>query len=230
MFYRRDWVLETIIEIRNAGKSFKEQCIFQNVNLDIRKGQVYGILGHNGCGKSVLLKTICGFSRLTEGSITYDGKQIGKDIDFLPNAGIVIEHPEFIPDISGFKNLQILAEIQHKIDNARIDEVLKMFDLYEERNKKVGQYSIGMKQKLRLAQAIMEFPEILILDEPTAGLDQESIERLYDILHTYKKDGGTLIMTSHNKNDIDRLCDLVYEYQNYNFLENCNNKLNTPVE
>lgn len=207
-----------MIEIRNAGKSFKEQCIFQNVNLDIQKGKAYGILGHNGCGKSVLLKTICGFSRLSEGSITYHGKQIGKDIDFLPNAGVIIEHPEFISDLSGYKNLQILAEIQHKIDNTRIDEVLKMFNLYDERNKKVGHYSIGMKQKLRLAQAIMEFPEILILDEPTSGLDQQSIEQLYDILNTYKQQGGTLIMTSHNKNDIDILCDFVYEYQNYNFL------------
>ncbi len=210
--------METILEIRNAGKAFQQQYIFQHVNLDIHKGQAYGILGHNGCGKSVLLKTICGFSLLSEGSITYQGKQVGKDIDFLPNAGVVIEHPEFIPDLSGYQNLKILAEIQNKIDEARIDTVLKMFDLYEDRNKKTAHYSIGMKQKLRLAQAIMEEPEILILDEPTAGLDQESIEQLYGILNAYKQQGGTMIMTSHNKNDIDVLCDVVYAYDHGNFV------------
>lgn len=206
------------LEIKDACKHFKKQTVFEGVNITLEKGCFYGFIGHNGCGKSVLLKTICGFSRLTAGSIIYNGKQIGKELDFIPNAGIVIEHPDFISDLSGYKNLKMLSEIQNKIDDTRIYQVLKLFDLYEERNKKVSHYSVGMKQKLRLAQAIMEFPEILILDEPTAGLDRPSIEKLYDILINFKNAGGTLIMTSHNKDDIEKLCDVVFEYNNFNFL------------
>lgn len=210
--------MEKLIAIKDAAKRFKKQTVFAHVNMDIYQGKGYGIVGHNGCGKSVLLKTICGFALLSEGEIVCDGKRIGKDVDFLQNAGILIEHPEFIPDLSGYQNLKILAEIQNKIDETRIYKVLKMFDLYDARDKKVGVYSVGMKQKLRLAQAMMEFPAVLILDEPTAGLDEESIGQLYEILNEYKQQGGTLIMTSHNKTDIDTLCDAVYTFRGGSFV------------
>lgn len=210
--------MEKLIAIKDAAKRFKKQTVFENVNIDIYQGKGYGIVGHNGCGKSVLLKTICGFALLSEGEVVCDGKRIGKDVDFLPNAGILIEHPEFIPDLSGYQNLKILAEIQNKIDETRIYKVLKIFDLYDARDKKVGVYSVGMKQKLRLAQAMMEFPAVLILDEPTAGLDEESIGQLYEILNEYKQQGGTLIMTSHNKTDIDTLCDTVYAFRSGSFV------------
>lgn len=211
--------MENLITIKNAAKRFKKQTIFEHVNMEIEKGRGYGIVGHNGCGKSVLLKTICGFSLLSEGEVLCGGKRIGKDIDFLPNAGIVIEHPDFIPELSGYQNLKILAEIRNKIDETRILKVLKLFDLYDARDKKVGVYSVGMKQKLRLAQAMMEDPAVLILDEPTAGLDEESITRLHEILRGYKQQGGTLVMTSHNKTDMEALCDVVYTYHNGCFVQ-----------
>ena len=146
--------MEKIIEIKHAAKRFKDKSVFENVNLDIEQGKAYGFIGHNGCGKSVLFKCICGFSLLSEGTITVGGEVIGKDSDFIKDAGVVIEHPEFINDLSGFKNLRIIADIQKKIGDEDICSIMDKFDLLDDKDKKVGKYSLGMKQKLRLAQAI----------------------------------------------------------------------------
>lgn len=204
--------MENIIEIKSATKRFKDKEIFKNINLQLEKGKAYGFVGHNGCGKSVLFKCICGFSLLSEGSITVNGEVIGKDVDFIRDAGVVIEHPEFINDLSGLKNLRIIADIQKKIDNVDICEAMNQFKLLEDRDKKVGKYSLGMKQKLRLVQAIMEKPSILILDEPTGGLDKESVADLHKVLKKFVANGGTLLMTSHHQQDIEELCDVVYEF------------------
>lgn len=204
--------MENIIEIKSATKRFKDKEIFKNINLQLEKGKAYGFVGHNGCGKSVLFKCICGFSLLSEGSITVNGQVIGKDVDFIRDAGVVIEHPEFINDLSGLKNLRIIADIQKKIDNADICAAMNQFNLLEDRDKKVGKYSLGMKQKLRLVQAIMEKPSILILDEPTGGLDKESVADLHKVLKEFVANGGTLLMTSHHQQDIEELCDVVYEF------------------
>lgn len=204
--------MENIIEIKSATKRFKDKEIFKNINLQLEKGKAYGFVGHNGCGKSVLFKCICGFSLLSEGSITVNGQVIGKDVDFIRDAGVVIEHPEFINDLSGLKNLRIIADIQKKIDNADICAAMNQFNLLEDRDKKVGKYSLGMKQKLRLVQAIMEKPSILILDEPTGGLDKESVADLHKVLKKFVANGGTLLMTSHHQQDIEELCDVVYEF------------------
>lgn len=204
--------MENIIEIKSAAKRFKDKEIFKNINLQLEKGKAYGFVGHNGCGKSVLFKCICGFSLLSEGSITVNGQVIGKDVDFIRDAGVVIEHPEFINDLSGLKNLRIIADIQKKIDNADICAAMNQFNLLEDRDKKVGKYSLGMKQKLRLVQAIMEKPSILILDEPTGGLDKDSVADLHKVLKEFVANGGTLLMTSHHQQDIEELCDVVYEF------------------
>lgn len=201
-----------IIEIKHAAKRFKDKSVFENVNLDIEQGKAYGFIGHNGCGKSVLFKCICGFSLLSEGTITVGGEVIGKDSDFIKDAGVVIEHPEFINDLSGFKNLRIIADIQKKIGDEDICSIMDKFDLLEEKDKKVGKYSLGMKQKLRLAQALMESPSILILDEPTGGLDKSSVENLRRILKEFVNNGGTMLLTSHHQQDIEELCDEVYEF------------------
>ncbi len=202
---------EVILKIENGTKKFKNELIFQNVSMEFEKGNSYGFVGPNGCGKSAFFKTLCGYSLLTEGHVIYRGKIIGKEQDFIDDAGIVIEEPEFINSLSGLENLKILAEIQKKISEAEIIEVLKQFDLYEDRNKKVGKYSVGMKQKLRLAQAVMEKPQVLILDEPMNGLDKKSVKKVEDILKAFVENGGTLLMTSHIEQQVEACCKIVYE-------------------
>lgn len=206
--------MNTIIEIRNATKRFKDKTVFENISLNFEKGKSYGFIGYNGCGKSVFFKTICGFSRLTEGEIICNGKVIGKDTDFIQDAGVVIETPEFINDYSGFKNLKLLAQIQNKIGDKEILETLEMVGLSNDKDKKVRKYSLGMKQKLRLAQAFMEKPKILILDEPMNGLDKTSVLVVRSILTEFVNNGGTLLMTSHNAEDIQICCEYIYEFDN----------------
>lgn len=210
--------MSTMIKIENAAKRFKDKTVFKNVNIEIESGTSVGFVGHNGCGKSVLMKCICGFSRLSEGEIFCRDKEIGVDIDFIENAGVIIESPEFIEDLSGYKNLKAIAEILNKIDDNQILKVMKLLGLYEDKDKKVCYYSLGMKQKLRIAQAIMESPQVMILDEPTNGLDKENVQKVRRILKNFVDLGGTLILASHNKGDIEFLCSRVYEYDHFNFV------------
>lgn len=206
--------MNTIIEIRNATKRFKDKTVFENISLNFENGKSYGFIGYNGCGKSVFFKTICGFSRLTEGEVICNGKVIGRDMDFIQDAGVVIETPEFINDYSGFKNLKLLAQVQNKIGDKEILETLEMVGLSNDKDKKVRKYSLGMKQKLRLAQAFMEKPKILILDEPMNGLDKKSVLVVRSILNRFVNNGGTLLMTSHNAEDIQTCCEYIYEFDN----------------
>lgn len=203
--------MKEILRMENGTKKFKNEIIFSDVSISFETGKSYGFVGPNGCGKSVFFKTLCGYSLLTEGRVIYNGKIIGKEQDFIDDAGIVIEEPEFINSLSGFDNLKILAGIQKKITEEDIVDTLKQFGLYEDRDKKVGKYSIGMKQKLRLAQAVMEKPHILILDEPMNGLDKKSVKVVEDILKTFVQSGGTLLMTSHIEQQVQACCDIVYE-------------------
>lgn len=205
--------MQNTIILKNATKKFKDKVVFRDLNLEMTSGNSYGFIGYNGCGKSVLMKTICGFSRLTSGEIYQNDKQIGKDVDFITDAGVIIETPAFMDHLSGLKNLQLIAEIQNKISREEIEETMKLLGLYEDRNKIVRKYSLGMKQKLRIAQAIMEKPEILILDEPTNGLDKKSAEQLRAVLLDFVSQGGLLIMASHNKTDIDQCCNHVFEFE-----------------
>lgn len=202
--------METVIEVKHASKKIKEVQILTDVNLDIQKGKIYGIIGRNGSGKTVLLKSICGFMPLTEGEILQNGKRIGTDTEFIEDAGFIIENPSFLPMKSGYKNLKYLAAIRNLADEKRIRECLELVGLAEDADKAVGKYSMGMRQRLGIAQAIMEDPSIIILDEPMNGLDNQGVEEMRTLFLKLKEEGKTFLIVSHNREDIEMLCDHVY--------------------
>ena len=200
-----------MIIIENATKKFGTQTVLNNVSLTLEDGKIYGFVGQNGCGKTVLFKSICGFIYLDRGTITVDGKVIGKDIDIIKDAGIIIESQGFLPNYSAFKNLKFLTMIKDNIGDEQIKSTLISVGLDPESKKVVGKFSLGMRQRLGIAQAIMENPHILILDEPMNGLDKRGVEDIRKILMDLKKKGKLILLASHNPLDIDILCDCVYE-------------------
>ena len=200
-----------MIIIENATKKFGTQTVLNNVSLTLEDGKIYGFVGQNGCGKTVLFKSICGFIYLDRGTITVDGKVIGKDIDILKDARIIIESPGLLPNYSAFKNLKFLTMIKDNIGDEQIKSTLISVGLDPESKKVVGKFSLGMRQRLGIAQAIMENPHILILDEPMNGLDKRGVEDIRKILMDLKKKGKLILLASHNPLDIDILCDCVYE-------------------
>ena len=200
-----------MIIIENATKKFGTQTVLNNVSLTLEDGKIYGFVGQNGCGKTVLFKSICGFIYLDRGTITVDGKVIGKDIDIIKDAGIIIESPGFLPNYSAFKNLKFLTMIKDNIGDEQIKSTLISVGSDPESKKVVGKFSLGMRQRLGIAQAIMENPHILILDEPMNGLDKRGVEDIRKILMDLKKKGKLILLASHNPLDIDILCDCVYE-------------------
>ncbi|MDD6212918.1 MAG: ATP-binding cassette domain-containing protein [Clostridiales bacterium] len=199
------------IVISEVTKKFDDHAVVDQVSLELGDGKIYGLVGRNGSGKTVLMKMICGFLLPTSGTVTVNGKIIGKDTDFPENTGAIIETPAFLNYLSGFANLKNLAEIQKKIQDPEIYEVLEQVGLDAHSKKKVGKYSLGMRQRLGIAQAIMEDPEILILDEPMNGLDREGVEDIRKVLLSLKEKGKCILLASHDKEDIDVLCDEVYE-------------------
>lgn len=202
--------METVIEVKHASKKIKEVQILTDINLNIQKGEICGIIGRNGSGKTVLLKSICGFMPLTEGEILQNGKRIGTDTEFIEDAGFIIENPSFLPMKSGYKNLKYLAAIRNLADEKRIRECLELVGLTEDADKTVGKYSMGMRQRLGIAQAIMEDPSIIILDEPMNGLDNQGVEEMRTLFLKLKEEGKTFLIVSHNREDIEMLCDHVY--------------------
>lgn len=203
--------MENIITLENISKSYKSGTILDNVSFSFEKGKCYGIIGRNGSGKSVLLKLIAGFAYPDSGKITIRGKTLKKDIDFVDDAGVIINSPEFINSMSGLNNLLYLAEIRKKIGKEKVLETLKTIGLESAMKKRVSTYSLGMKQRLRFAQAIMEEPELLILDEPMNALDNDAVSEVRTLLLSLKNQGKTIILTSHSTEDIDVLCDTVCE-------------------
>lgn len=200
------------MECRNVSlRDGKGQFLLKDINLSLEKGKIYGIVGRNGSGKTMLFRAVCGFWKPTSGEITVNGKRIGKDVEYLQNAGVVIGESGFFGGVSGMDNLMMLAEINHKIQKEDVLKVLEEVNLLQDRDKKYRKYSLGMKQKLRLAQAFMENPEILILDEPFNGLDRESVEHIREMLLKKKEEGTTILIASHIAEDIDVLCDEIYE-------------------
>ena len=179
--------------------------------LSFEKGRIHGIIGRNGSGKTMLMKCICGFVPVTSGSIQVRGKKVGKDIDVPQNMGIIIETPGFLNGYSGYNNLKFLANINNKISEEKIIETLKLVKLDPHNKKHVGKYSLGMRQRLGLAQALMEDPDILILDEPMNGLDQSGVEEMREVFAALAKKGTTILMANHNAEDIEILCDTVHE-------------------
>lgn len=202
-----------IITIENVTKKFGDVTALENVNLSIERGKIYGIVGRNGSGKTVLFKLITGYLKPSAGRVVVNGKEIGKDTDFAENIGIIIENPGFLKGYTGFKNLAYLAGIRNVIGKEEIRESMVKVGLDPDSNKKVGKYSMGMKQRLGIAQAIMENPEILILDEPMNSLDNQGVDEVRDILAELRNTGKTIILASHNKEDIEILCDEVYEME-----------------
>lgn len=201
------------IVIKNLSKQFKEEEVLKNINLTLKSGNIYGIVGSNGSGKSVLLKIICSFYVPTKGEVTIDNVNYTATSKFPKDTRALIEKNAFIPDLSGYENLKMLAKIQNKIGPQEIEETLKKVNLYEEKDKKFSKYSMGMKQKLGIASVLMENPSILILDEPFNGIDDESKKLIINELLKIKKD-KLIIITSHIKEEIEALCDKVILIEN----------------
>lgn len=199
------------IEVIGVTKYFGADQVLKEINLFMERGRVYGIVGNNGSGKTVLMKCICGFLTTTTGMIRVFGKQIGKDVDFPESLGVIIETPGFLTNLTGRRNLEILADMQKKITKADIRLVLEKVGLDPDMKKPVAKYSLGMRQRLGIAQAIMEEPELLILDEPFNGLDKNGVAEMRKILLELKASGRTILLASHNEEDIRILCDEVYE-------------------
>ncbi len=204
-------MMESIIKVDNVIKKFGSEIALNNVSIEFERGKIYGIVGRNGSGKTVLFKTIIGFLKPTGGRIIVDGKEIGKDTDFADHIGIIIETPGFLSAYSGYKNLEYLASIKNRIGKNEIKTSMERVGLDPNSKKKVGKYSLGMRQRLGIAQAIMENPDILILDEPMNGLDNQGVKEVREILLNLKEEGKSIILASHNKEDIEALCDKVYE-------------------
>lgn len=203
--------METCIEVQNVVKRFRDQVVLKNVSISFEKGKIHGIVGRNGSGKTVLFKCICGLMHPEEGVIFVNGKRVGRDVDMPEDIGAIIEAPGFLPNYSGYKNLRFLANIRRKIGKEEILNVLKTVGLDPESRKHVGKYSLGMRQRLGIAQAIMEDPEILILDEPMNGLDNAGVQDIRALLLGLKEQGKTILLASHNHEDIAALCDTVHE-------------------
>lgn len=206
----------TLIEMKNVSKSYKGLVLFENTNLSIEKGKIYGLIGPNGSGKSVLFKMMCGFVFPDQGTVTVRGEQLGKQNRFPRNFGVIIDRPGYLGNKTGFENLKYLAMIKNQITDTQINETMSAVGLQPSAQQKVKNYSLGMKQKLALAQAIMENQEVLLLDEPFNALDIDSVERIRDLLFLLKDQGKTIILTSHNQEDIDVLSDHIFRVRNFN--------------
>lgn len=205
--------MEYKIEIKDAGLKIGKYEILKNINVQFERGKIHGIVGRNGSGKSMLFKCICGFIKLSEGEILVDGKKIGKDTDFPEETGILIEAPGFMPYYSGYKNLKILANLNGKVKKEDIEEALEVVGLEPKDKRHIKKYSLGMKQRLGIAQAIMDKPELYILDEPMNALDKEGVEEMRKLFSRFREEGKTMLITSHNFEDIKILCDDIYEME-----------------
>ena len=200
-----------IISVKNLSKDFGQERVLKSVTRDFEKGKIHGIVGNNGSGKTVLMKCICGFLIPDSGSITVNGERVGVDVDFPRDMGLIIETPGFLPNITGVKNLEILASLNKKIGLEEIAASIRRVGLDPLMKKPVGKYSLGMRQRLGIAQAIMENPSLLILDEPLNGLDKHGVREMRQLIKGLKEQGKTILLASHNQGDIDELCDTVCE-------------------
>ncbi len=198
----------------NVGKIIKGKTILSNINLDLKNGNIYGFVGPNGSGKTMLFRALSGLMSVTSGVIELDKKVVRKDFSVLPNLGILLENVSLYPNLTGYENLLYLAKFTKKANNSDIVAALEKVGLDPDDRRKYGKYSLGMKQRLAIAQAIMERPDILMLDEPTNALDSESIERVRQLIESEKKRGALILLASHNKDDIQILTDHVFILEN----------------
>lgn len=198
------------IEVSNVSKVIKKRMVLQNISFQLERGNIYGFVGHNGSGKSMLFRVICGLVKPSAGTVKLFGDVLHQDISFPKSASVILEKPGFLEHYSGFSNLKFLAAIHNQITDQDIKAAIAKVGLDPEDKRPVKAYSLGMKQKLAIAQSIMETPELILLDEPMNGLDEDSVQNVYDIINAEKQRGATILLTSHNKNDIESLCDQVY--------------------
>lgn len=208
---RRGNIMNYIIQLDRVSKTFKEKTVLHETSLSLSPGKIYGFVGRNGSGKTVLFKLICGLLQPTSGTVTVNGAQLGKDCDFAPDVGVLIETPSFISYESGFRNLKDLAAIRKKITSEDVRAAIRTVGLDDTDKKWVGKYSLGMRQRLGIAQAIMERPSLLILDEPMNGLDQAGVDEMRKLFAASRDEGKTILLASHTAEDINLLCDSVYE-------------------
>ena len=202
-----------MVEISNVSLTIGKAQILKNIEYRLCDGTIYGLVGANGCGKTMLMKCICGFIRPTEGKVVIDGKELGKDCEFAPDAGFLIEIPGFIPTCSGYRNLKQLAALRGDVTKEKILHSMELAGIAYAAHKKVSSYSLGMRQRLGIAQAIMGNPKLYILDEPMNALDKNGIARIRDYLLEEKEKGKTILLASHNHEDIEVLCDVILEME-----------------
>lgn len=203
--------MENAIEIHELKKVFGQDTVLKGITRDFEKGKIHGVVGNNGSGKTVMFKCICGFLQPTEGFVLVGGKRIGRDVDFPEDIGLIIETPGFLPQLSGIRNLEILASLKRKITLRQAAEAMRRVGLDPLSSKPVGKYSLGMRQRLGIAQAIMEEPSLLILDEPMNGLDKNGVAEMRELFKSLACGGRTILLASHNAADIEALCDTVCE-------------------
>lgn len=200
------------IIVKDLSKKFKKVTILENINMKFESGKIYGIVGRNGSGKSVFLKILCSFYKPTTGEILFDNVNYNSNNNFPPSVRALIENPTFFPDLTGFENLKLLSSIQNKIGDEEIIKTLDQVNLLSEKDKKYSEYSLGMKQKLGIAQVLMENPDVMIFDELFNGIEEKTVEKIRNILLELKNQNKIIIVTSHIKEDIDILSDEVYKF------------------
>lgn len=203
-----------VIEIDHATKRIQGNTVLDQISLRFESGTIYGLRGKNGCGKTMLMRALCGLIFLTEGTITIDGETLGKSISFPRSIGALIENPSFISGYTGLKNLQILADIQKRINSDQVRASIQRVGLEPDDKRKYRKYSLGMKQRLGIAAAIMEHPDIVILDEPINALDESGVHLVRKILHELKEDGCLIVLACHDKEELDFLADEIYLMEN----------------
>ena len=200
-----------IVSMENVSKSFGSECVLRNVSCTFEAGKIHGIIGKNGSGKTILMKLICGLTLPTSGEVRVRGQRIGKDVDVPPDIGALIDAPGFLSYHRGRKNLRYLAQLNRKINDDGVRAAMERVGLDYTSKKLVGKYSLGMRQRLGIAQAIMENPEILLLDEPMNGMDKQGSENIRQLILELRAEGKTIFLASHIPQDIDILCDTVHE-------------------
>jgi len=203
--------MSNAVEIINLSKAFGQERVLTDVSLSLEAGKIHGIIGRNGSGKTVLMKCVCGFLRPTSGQAVVFGQVIGKDCDFAPDTGMLIETPGFLPHETGMSNLLWLARLGRGASRRRVQELIELVGLDPHLRKPVHQYSLGMRQRLGIAQALLDDPSLLILDEPMNGLDKQGVLEIRKLLLSLKEQGKTILLASHFAQDIDELCDTVCE-------------------
>ena len=203
------------IELNHVSKIIKKNTILTNVNLEFEGGRTYGLVGTNGSGKTMLMRLLAGLIKASEGEIIVDGRKVEYGRKLYFDMGVIIEKPEFFNDLTGMENLEMLSKLKGKITREEMRKAMERVQLNPENRKKVKEYSLGMRQRLGIAQAIMEDPDVLILDEVTNALDEGGISMVYDVLKEEKEKGKIIVISSHNQQDIDTLCDEIYLVKNH---------------